>query len=749
MNQPHSIPSRLPRTAPPIQRASMRARPWFGLARGLLMALLPGMRFFWPVAHEPAWLIAAERRRRALLLTVALVAAAAAALMLALAPADPSPLWWAHAALGVLLLAWIGAGLATALMGMRVLLHGDRHGLALHDPQAPIDAAARTAVIMPICNEDIATVFAGLRATCESAAATGALRLFDFYILSDTSDPALRAAELRAWQRLRDMLGDAEIGAGARIFYRWRRVRRHRKAGNVADFCRRWGSAYRYMVVLDADSAMQGETLVALVRLMEQHPNAGIVQTLPQAYGHGTLHARLQQFAGRVTGRLFALGMAYWQLGESHYWGHNAILRVEPFMRHCALAPIPGRGGLSGTVLSHDFVEAAMMRRAGYEVWLAPQLEGSWEQQPPNLIDELQRDRRWCRGNLQHLHLIAEPGWRPVHRVMFAVGSFSYAMAPLWLLFVALGVMAGGQAPAAAPAGLAMPALWTLTVALLLLPRALGVVAVCLRGEQAAYGGRLRLVAGALLEAVVSALQAPVRMLAHTVFVLGPLTGLRLDWKSPARDAAQVSWRDAAGRVGLPAALALLFVVLAWPDGGLASPHVVALSLSLLLAVPLAVWAGHPRIGLALRRARLLLVPQEARPPRPLARASEQRGFHDLVPLPAAVHVPPRTRMSVLWPRATAALAGGVLSIAVALAPQPVATPGLPATLLAQLDALAAQPMLEPRFERSADAAPAKRVRVVRERPARMIDDALRERARDAVRRATSLDLDLDLEQPV
>ncbi|HVK33388.1 MAG TPA: glucans biosynthesis glucosyltransferase MdoH [Burkholderiaceae bacterium] len=737
-----SIPSRSPRTAPPIQRASMRARPWFGLARGLLMALLPGMRFFWPLQHEPGWLIAAERRRRALLLVVALVAVAAAASMLAMAPADPSPAWWVYAGLGVLLLAWVGAGLATALMGARVLLRGDRHALALDDPHAPIDAAARTAVIMPICNEDIATVFAGLRATCESAAATGALRLFDFYILSDTSDPVLRAAELRAWQRLRDMLGDGDvagIGQGARIFYRWRRVRRHRKAGNVADFCRRWGSQYRYMVVLDADSTMHGDTLVSLVRLMEQHPNAGIVQTLPQAYGHGTLHARLQQFAGRVTGRLFALGMAYWQLGESHYWGHNAILRVEPFMRHCALAPVRGRGALSGTILSHDFVEAAMMRRAGYEVWLAPQLEGSWEQQPPNLIDELQRDRRWCRGNLQHLQLIAEPGWRPVHRVMFAVGSFSYAMAPLWLLFVALGVAAGTQDPGSAHAW-AGHALWSLTLALLLLPRVLGVLSVRLRGEQAAYGGSLRLVTSALLEAVVTALQAPVRMLAHTAFVLGPLTGLRLDWKSPPRDAARVAWRDAAARVGLPAALALGLVALAWPHGDLASPHLVALTLSLLLAVPLAVWAGHPRVGAVLRRLRLLLVPQEARPPRPLARAVEQLGFRDLVPPPAPARV--RGPATPLWPRATAALAGGVLSLAVALAPQSAATPELPAGLRAQLDALASQPTLEPRLLRVADAAPSKRTRTVRERPARMIDNAVRERARDAVRRAIELEFD-------
>jgi membrane glycosyltransferase len=298
---------------------------------------------------------AARKRRRALLLLTAAFAALGAVLTVAATPPDGGPIAWAHGVLGVALVAWIGAGMATALMGAVVMLRGDRFALTLRKARAPLHASARTAVIMPICNEDITTVFAGLRATCESLAGTGALRLFDFYVLSDSTDPALRAAELQAWQRLRQMLGDdptsaAGPGERASIFYRWRRRRTKRKSGNVADFCRRWGARYRYMMVLDADSTMQGDTLVSLLRLMEENPRAGIIQTLPQPYGHRTLHARVQQFATRVTGRLFALGMAYWQLGDSHYWGHNAIIRVAPFMRHCALAPLRGRGALAGDI---------------------------------------------------------------------------------------------------------------------------------------------------------------------------------------------------------------------------------------------------------------------------------------------------------------------------------------------------------------------------------------------------------------
>jgi membrane glycosyltransferase len=721
-------------TAPAIARTPMRPHPWFGLWRGCLAAVMPGLRFFWNAASPAPWVFAAQRRRRALLLVVALIAAAAGALLAAGAPADAGWTWFAYSAIAVLMLTWIGVGLVTASMGAMVLLRGDRHALALADAHVPIDAHARTAIIMPICNEDITTVFAGLRATCESLAATGALKLFDFYLLSDSSDPDVRAAELRAWERLRTMLGDGEIGADAHIFYRRRKVRRKRKAGNVADFCRRWGANYRYMVVLDADSTMHGDTLVQLVRLMEAHPRAGIVQTLPQAYGHDTLHARVQQFASRVTGRLFALGMAYWQLGEAHYWGHNAIIRVEPFMRHCALAKIEGRGALKGEILSHDFVEAALMRRAGYEVWLAPQLEGSWEQLPPNLLDELQRDRRWCQGNLQNGQLIAEPGWRLAHRTMFAVGALSYVMAPVWLVFIALGVAAGSVQSGAAWG------LWVLTLGLLLLPRALGVAAVWLRGEAADYGGRARLLLSAAVEMVVAALQAPVRMLAHSAFVIGTLTGIKLEWKSPPRDAQAIGWGEALRRLGMLAVPVALLAALALPSDAVAAPHFLPLVAALVLAVPLAVLSSHPSFGATLRSLRMLWVPEERRPPRTLQRAIEQRGFADLVPLRSdEPKVYARTRT---WggPRVGAAFATVATACAVALTPKYAVTPEVPISLDPPVE-MASAPSVELPSLMLVNDAPAKRQRTVRDvRPARMIDDAVRQRAFDAVQRSLADD---------
>jgi membrane glycosyltransferase len=725
-----AVPSLRARSAPPLRRGAMTPSPWFGFWRGLLFALWPGQH--WPPSAQPPapWHGAAKRRRAVLLLLVAALAGSAAALRIEAGPAEPDALWWATTALMTLLFAWVGVGCATAAMGVWSAWRGDRFAPTLRAPHAPIDAQARTAIVMPICNEDITAVFAGLRATCESLAATGALKLFDIFVLSDTADPALRAAELQAWQRLCTMLGEPADGSG-RLFYRWRQRRVKRKAGNVADFCRRWGRNYRYMVVLDADSTMSGDTLVQLVRLMEEQPRAGIVQTLPQVANPTTLHARAQQFASRVTGRLFARGMAWWQLGDAHYWGHNAILRVEPFMRHCGLARLPGRGGLAGEILSHDFVEAALMGRMGYEVWLAPDLDGSWEQAPANLLDELQRDRRWCQGNLQNLRLVAEPGWRPAHRAMFAVGALSYAVAPLWLLFIVLGLGGSGRLADDTP-------LWLLTLVLLMLPRVLGAVAVVARGEAAAFGGVLRLALGALLELLLSAVQAPLRMLAHCVYVLGALTGLKLEWKSPPRAAEAPGWADTTRRVG---SLVLLPLLLAF--GLLRRAALLALApvwLPLSLAVPFVVLTGHPRAGRLVQRLGLLRTPEERARPRPLLRAAECVAFRDLVPAPATAprlgapqRAPALRRAHRLAP---AGLMAAVAVMAIAL-PRAGLAPELPLAWRLQpaLSAVADSVQATPQPLAEAPS-PRKRVVALRERPARRIDDAVRRRAIEAVERA-------------
>jgi membrane glycosyltransferase len=613
-------------SAPTIVRSSMVAQPWRGFWRGLADAALS---FILPSKNKPPleqmlpWERAAGRRRRVLLLLVALSAALATTLMQHALPSAPNGfLRMGQIGLFALLFAWVCAGFFTAMMGFWVQLRGDRFALSaksvLHHRLAQ---DARTAIIMPICNEQVGTVFAGLRATYESLIATDAADLFDVYVLSDTSDPALRTAELAAWAELRTALGDR-----GRVYYRWRQHRTKRKSGNVADFCRRWGRAYRYMVVLDADSVMSGECLTTLVKMMEANPTAGIIQTAPQACGLSTVHARSQQFAGRVAGRLFTAGMQYWQLGESHYWGHNAIIRVAPFMQHCSLAALPGRGGLSGDILSHDFVEAALMRRAGYHVWLVNDLVGSYEQQPPNLLEELQRDRRWCQGNLQNARLITEPGLHGVHRAMLLTGALAYLSAPLWLGSLLLGtglLLLKGVTPLSSlqAAPLEMVGLWCMTLLMLIMPRVLGVATIVMRKEQHLYGGISALSRSALFEGVLSVLQAPVRMVAHTLFVVVALTGLKLNWKSPPREAQDIDWHHALQRFSPVIACVLLLVGVAWAIEPGAALWLAPVALPLLLAVPLTVLSSRNQLGERVRKCQLLLTPEESWSPAVLRQA--------------------------------------------------------------------------------------------------------------------------------
>jgi membrane glycosyltransferase len=555
-------------------------------------------------------------------------------------------------ALFAILFAWISAGFWTAIMGFGLLtLFKDRYAITRSRPYPqPIDPAARTAVIMPICNEFVPRVFAGLQATYESLARSGHLPQFDFFVLSDTSDPDIRIAEVDAWLKL----CRAVDGCG-KIFYRRRQLRIKRKSGNVADFCRRWGSRYRYMVVLDADSVMTGECLGRLMHLMEDHPDAGIIQTAPRAAGRGTLFARMQQFATRVYGPIFTAGLHYWQLGESHYWGHNAIIRVAPFTRYCALGRLPGKGALSGEILSHDFVEAALMRRAGWAVWIAYDLAGSFEEMPPNLTDELKRDRRWCQGNLMNFRLFPARGLHPAHRAVFVTGLLAYVSAPLWFLFLILSTILVAQHTLAVPQYFTQPnqlfplwpqwhpqwaaALFGTTAVLLFLPKILSVGLIAVhRPEVRRFGGAFRLAASAFVESLLSMLLAPIRMLFHTRFVLGALFGWSITWKSPPREDTETRWQEALRHHGAHSLLGL-----AWAAGVYwLNPAFVWWLLpvagALMVSIAVDVWTSRVSLGQRARRRGLFVIPEESDPPIELAstdrRTSESPappGFVDAV----------------------------------------------------------------------------------------------------------------------
>jgi membrane glycosyltransferase len=534
-----------------------------------------------------------------------------------------------------ILFCWVSAGFWTALMGFLQLLIGrDKYSItASTTGLEPLNPKNRTALIMPICNEDVERVFAGLRATYESVKATGDLDQFDIYVLSDSYDPDICVAEQKAWMEVcRDVEGHG------RIFYRRRRRRVKRKSGNIDDWCRRWGGEYAYMVILDADSVMSGECLTGLSRLMDANPNAGIIQSAPKASGMDTLYARCQQFATRVYGPLFTAGLHFWQLGESHYWGHNAIIRVKPFIEHCALAPLPGEGSFAGSIMSHDFVEAALMRRAGWGVWIAYDLPGSYEELPPNLLDELKRDRRWCHGNLMNFRLFLVKGMHPVHRAVFLTGVMSYLSAPLWFMFLALSTALQVVHTLMEPQYFLQPrqlfpvwpqwrpelaiALFSTTLVLLFLPKLLSIVLICAKGAKE-YGGSIRLFLSMLLEMLFSVLLAPVRMLFHTVFVVSAFLGWEVVWNSPQRDDDDTPWGEAFKRHGSQLLLGAVWAGgMAWLDLRFLwwlSPIVFSLILSPFVSV----LSSRATLGIKSKKAKLFLIPEEYSPPRELVATEE------------------------------------------------------------------------------------------------------------------------------
>ena len=289
---------------------------------------------------------------------------------------------------------------------------------------------------MPIYNETPARVFAALEAMIEEVEASGLGHAFEWFFLSDTTDPEIFVAEEHAFLAMRKRLGQS-----CRLFYRHRPKNLNRKSGNIEEFVTRWGGRYAHMVVLDADSLMTGRTIIALAAAMEADPDAGIIQTLPLIVNRNTLFARLQQFAARIYGPVIAAGVSVWMGRDGNYWGHNAIIRTKAFAAHCGLPVLRGRPPLGGHILSHDFVEAALIRRAGYAVYMLPSVGGSYEECPPSLIDLSTRDRRWCQGNLQHSRVLFAKGLHPMSRQHFMTGIMAYVASPLWMAQLIVGIV--------------------------------------------------------------------------------------------------------------------------------------------------------------------------------------------------------------------------------------------------------------------------------------------------------------------
>ena len=575
-----------------------------------------------------SWRLAAMLRRTLLLLLVAGQTAAASWVMLSVLPyRGGNGLEIAMVVLFAILFAWISFGFWIAVAGFILRrLGGDRHSLLRQQSETELATTplARTAIVMPIYHEPIERSLGGLSAVYQSLERTGQLEHFDFYILSDSRDPDIWLQEQAAWAQLVERLG-----AQGRLFYRRRQVNLNYKSGNVADFLRRWGADYRYMVVLDADSLMAGTTLVRMVQLMERHPRVGILQTGPGLLNGRSLFARVQQFCSQLYGPLFTTGLASVQLGEAAFWGHNAILRTEPFMAHCGLRKLPGWGLFRGPIMSHDFVEAAYLGRAGHEVWLEPELADSWEESPPSLVDELTRDRRWVKGNMQHLWLLLfSRKLRLAHRMALLNGIMSYLASPLWLAFLVLTTVATTQLvlwpinyfpdphqlyplwPQWQP--MRAVALVTLTLSLLFIPKFLGLADAALTGRLQAFGGTLRLVGSVLLEILISALLAPIRMLSHSRYVIEALLNITLRWAGQNRT-SETGWMRAILHHAPGSLLGLGWAAFALWLKPMFFYWSLPVAIPLILAAPISVVLSREQLGQWLRQRGWLLTAEERR----------------------------------------------------------------------------------------------------------------------------------------
>ena len=511
----------------------------------------------------------------------------------------------------------------------------------------------RHAVVMPVYNEDSVKTCARIEAIYRSIEATGNLESFDFFILSDTRDLDLWVMEETSWTNLCRSLG----GFG-RIYYRRRKTNENRKAGNIGDFVRTWGGNYESMLVLDADSLMDGADIVKMTRVMEAYPRLGILQTPPKLIRGVSVFTRLQQFAMRLYGPLFIRGLNFWQLNGGSYWGHNALIRIKPFSEFCELPALPGREPFGGRILSHDFVEAALMVSQGWEVWLAWDIEGTYEEAPPTWVDHLIRDRRWCQGNLQHLWLIFARKLPFSVRMHLFMGIMAYLGSPLWFLFLALGTWVAwdrfdsnlSRLPFENYAarwfhinGVQQSLILTGAIfALLFLPKILAVIGGILTPSiRRSFGGAFPILIGSLFETLVSMLLAPCIMVAHTMMVLSIILGRAVGWGNQNRETDGTSWGDAFRFHAVQTFLGVVWTGIAlWIGFG---PHylkdlpvnfsfaawMIPILLGLLLSAPVSVWTSRSRYGKALAKRNILATPEEINPPAVILLADEASGAVD------------------------------------------------------------------------------------------------------------------------
>jgi membrane glycosyltransferase len=572
-----------------------------------------------PVAADDDAPVLAPRRALFAVLVVATMAAVLWLACIAVPPRSAGAV--AFLALLALTLPWSVVGFWNAVIGFLLMrLCRDPAG-AVNPPATGIrgdePVTASTAILMCIRNEDPAQVVRNLDPLLQGLAAAQVAPLFHVYLLSDSSDPEIIAAETSRFEPF-----IARWRGNVPVTYRRRPVNTGFKAGNIRDFCERWGKDHIYALTLDADSFMPAQAVLRLLRIMQANPRLGILQTLIVGMPSVSPLARVFQFGMRLGMRSYTLGAAWWQGDCGPYWGHNAILRLAPFIAHCRLPLLPGRGPLAGPILSHDQVEAVLMRRAGFEVRVLAQEGLSWEANPPTLLEFLRRDLRWCHGNMQYWRLLSLPGLKAVSRFQLVFAILMYLGSPAWMAMTAMGVallvLSGAPDAAGAPVELGPgAALFAIVMLMTFAPKIATILDVLLTPPlRRGFGGSPRFVLNILAETLFMALLTPILALAHTIFLAGLLLlGRGTQWNGQQRESHAVSWRSAMQRFW-PQTLAgctILAVIAAKSPGSIL--FALLGSAGLVLAVPFAVATASPALGILLARAGIARIPEESRPP--------------------------------------------------------------------------------------------------------------------------------------
>jgi membrane glycosyltransferase len=634
-------------TAPPLAPLAMPDQPLHRPAEPDRFAPIPGL----------------GRRRAALAAFCALATGlAVSAVTAAMAEDGLNALEVAHVSLILVLFGWMAFSFAASLGGLWLSRRADTWERAV--AQAPLrPLTTRTALLAPIYHEDVGPFFARLATMRAGLHALGLTPMFDIVVLSDSRRPEVVADEQRGFAAFR------RGGVGPRAYYRHRPENIDRKAGNIAEWVRRHGGAYDHMVVLDADSLMDALTLWRLAAAMERDPSLGLIQTAPTIVGRRTVFGRLEQFANTLYGPLAAWGVAWWSGNDGNYWGHNAILRVKAFAQAGGLPHLKGRKPFGGHIMSHDFVEAAFLRRAGWGVRLVPALGGSFEESPPTLIDHLIRDRRWCQGNLQHLGVLGARGLHPVSRLHLARGVLSYALAPLWIALVVTGALLSAPDARTGEAGgypLAGAIVLAVSLAFVLLPKLMSYALMLSEGQASRFGGAWRALASVGLETLASTLTAPVIMAAHTRALLSVALGRDAGWSAQQRDEGRLSGRAALAFHWPEMLIGVALAALGPLMGAGLSPWLAVAAASLVAAPFIVWWTASIARGVRLRDAGLLLTPGE----RAAAPAVQCEGVNSFSPrMPETISARQTSR-----PAVAGSLNSRMPTMAVPTAPTPVQT---------------------------------------------------------------------------